>query len=229
MDDKEDNTDNSTIFNYRFKNIALLEEALTTPSFRMTSPDSKDNQRLEFLGDAVLGLLAADMLFREEKDCKEGELTVHRTHMVSTAALCAAANRHNLAERLRRNKGAGALEENSHSLADAVEAVLGAAWLDGGLDAARSIFDALELVSNAKKGKWRINPKGELLQLAQSLTPPRQPVYTTVSIGGKSHEPVFNVRADVAGLGSAEACARSRKEAEAEAALKLLEKIGLVK
>ena len=77
------------IFGYAFKNDALLEEALTTPSYRMTCPKAKDNQRLEFLGDAVLDFLAADQLFASCPGDSEGPLTVKRTHMVSSPALCA--------------------------------------------------------------------------------------------------------------------------------------------
>lgn len=211
------------IFGYRFSNPALLANALTTPAYRMIFPESRDNQRLEFLGDAVLGLLAADMLYREAPDEPEGGLTVRRCHMVSTAALCAAAERHNLAPLLRRNKGAKELKHNAHTLADAVEAILGAAWLDGGLDAARKIFAALGLEANAESGEWSANPKGELQKRSQALRPNRHPEYTTVSVAGSSHEPVFTVRVEVKDVGSAEASARSRKEAEAAAAAKFLE------
>ena len=71
------------ILGYRFTNASLLDEALTTPSFRMTSPGAHDNQRLEFLGDAVLGLLATDWLYAHNPASKEGELTGNRQHMVS--------------------------------------------------------------------------------------------------------------------------------------------------
>ena len=146
------------IFGYSFKNAALLEEALTTPSFKMSSPDAADNQRLEFLGDAVLGFIAAERLYGSLPDAPEGVLTVKRTHMGSSAALCAAAARHDLAPRLRRNKGAAPLPENSKTLADAVEAVIGAAFLDGGLGkphsrVRRAIFgNALKLLVGVYSG-----------------------------------------------------------------------------
>lgn len=211
------------ILGYTFANPALLGTALTTPAYRMMSPDSEDNQRLEFLGDAVLGLLAADALYRECPDTPEGGLTVRRCHMVSTGALCAAAQRHNLAPLLRRNKGAKELRPNSHTLADAVEAILGAVWLDGGLEAARRVFNKLGVEANAESGDWSANPKGELQKRSQALHPNCHPQYTTLSVGGSSHEPLFTVRVEVKGVGSAEGSARSRKEAEAVAASKLLE------
>ena len=81
------------IFGYKFKNPALLNIALTTPSRKMDNPSAKDNQRLEFLGDAVLGMLSAERVYHAYPNVKEGALTVKRTHMVSSAALCAAAAR----------------------------------------------------------------------------------------------------------------------------------------
>ena len=213
------------IFGYSFTNPALLEEALTTPSFRMTDPSAADNQRLEFLGDAVLGLLAAERLYAAFPKEAEGPLTVRRTHMVSSAALCEAAVRHDLIPRLRRNKGAAELPRNSKTLADAVEAVLGAAYLDGGFAAAQAVFEALDLSAGAKAGEWSGNPKGELQVRAQAMTPPRHPEYTLLGTAGKAHAPVFTVRVFVEGLGEATASAGNRKEAESLAASELLSKI----
>lgn len=210
------------IFGYTFADEALLEEALTTPSYRMDVPSAKDNQRLEFLGDAVLGMLSAERLYAEFPGEQEGSLTVRRTHMVSAAALCEAAARQGLAARLRRNKGAAELPRNAKTLADAVEAVIGAAYLDGGFVAAKRIFAALELDANAAADEWSGNPKGELQVKAQAMKPPRHPVYELLKTAGKAHEPVFTVRVTVDGLGSATASARSHKQAEALAAAQLL-------
>ena len=212
----------SEIFGYEFRSGALLDEALTTPSCRQSNPGVRDNQRLEFLGDAVLGLLAADELYVARPRDSEGSLTVSRAHMVSSAALCAAAARHGLAARLKRNKSAEPLPPNSKTLADAVEATIGAAYLDGGLPAAKAVFDALELADLAKEGEWAGNPKGELQVRAQAMTPPRHPAYSLVKTEGKAHEPVFTVEVSVEGLGTARASARSHKEAESRAAARLL-------
>ena len=210
------------IFGYEFKNEALLEEALTTPAYRMDVPDAKDNQRLEFLGDAVLGMLSAERLYAEFPKEQEGPLTVKRTHMVSAAALCEAAMRHGLRERLRRNRGAAELPPNSKTLADAVEAVIGAAYLDGGLEAARTVFDKLQLESGSDDAEWGGNPKGEVQMRAQAMKPPRHPEYELVASSGKAHDPVLTVRVTVDGVGTATASAHNRKEAEAMAAAKLL-------
>lgn len=207
---------------YDFRNPALLEEALTTPSYRMDFPAAHDNQRLEFLGDAVLGLMAAERLYGEFPKDAEGSLTVRRTQMVSSAALCAAAGRLDLAACLRRNHGAASLAPNAKTLADAVEAVIGAAYLDGGFAAAQQIFRALELSSEVAQVPWGGNPKGELQIRAQAMKPPRHPVYTLLATTGKAHEPIFTVRVAVEDLGEAIASARSHKEAEAKAAAELL-------
>lgn len=210
---------------YEFKNAALLERALTSPSCRMECPEVEDNQRLEFLGDAVFGLLSADAVFAAYPCEQEGSLTVRRTHLVSTAALIAAANRIGLGEFLKRNSGAGPLPGNAKMLADAVEAVMGAVWLDGGLESARAVFARLELPIGEKLNVWSANPKGHLQMLSQSMKPSRKPVYTIDSVEGPSHAPIVTVTVSVAGLGSATVTAKTQRQAEIEAASALLEKI----
>ena len=210
------------MFGYEFRDAALLETALTTPSYRMDRPEAADNQRLEFLGDAVLGLLSAERVFAEFPDDPEGPLTVRRTHMVSSAALCEVAARVGLAERLRRNRGAAELPKNAKTLADAIEAIIGAAYLDGGFAAAKTVFESLALNANAAEDEWSGNPKGELQVRAQAMKPPRDPEYELLKTEGKAHEPVFTVRVTVDGMGSATASARSHKQAESLAAAELL-------
>ena len=207
-----------------FRDEALLDEALTTPSCRMDRPSVADNQRLEFLGDAVIGFLAAESLYAAFPRDTEGSLTVKRTRMVSTAALCDAAERLGLAAHLKRNRAADPLPRDSKTLADAIEALVGAAYLDGGLDAAREVFAALSLShGGVDAGAWGGNPKGALQIRAQAMNPPRLPEYEVVGVAGKAHEPVFTVRVSVEGAGEAVASARSHKAAESLAAAKLLE------
>lgn len=207
---------------YSFKDESLLAEALTTPSCRMDDPHVHDNQRLEFLGDAVLGLMSAEQVFAEFPDEPEGALTVRRAHMVSSAALCEAAERVGLVGSLRRNRHAAALPSGSKTIADAVEAVIGAAYLDGGFEAAKRVFAALGISANAGRPEWTANPKGELQVRAQAMKPPRHPEYTLLKTEGPSHAPVFTVRVTVDGIGSAEASASTHKEAESRAASRLL-------
>lgn len=217
--------DSNAFLGHSFADANLLKEALTTPSCKMTSPDVRDNQRLEFLGDAVLGLLAADRIFSQNPDLGEGELTIERTHMVSTEALRAAAVRVGLEKHLVTNKGAKEGDIKAKALADAVEAVIGAAYIDGGLEAAKEVFNSLRLEENSVADDALANPKGALQVWAQALRPPLQPAYTLVSTEGPSHAPTFTVIAAVEGYGSATAKAPTRKDAEAAAAAILLERL----
>lgn len=210
------------LLGYDFKDEALAEQALTTPSCRIDSPSVQDNQRLEFLGDAVLGLLAAETLHQSFPSASEGALTIRRTHMVSTAALCDAAARLDFAARLKRNRGAHPMAANAKTIADAIEAVIGAAYLDGGLDAARVVFATLDLVSHAEDASLSANPKGELQQFTQAMKPPRLPEYAVLATEGTANDPVFTVRARVEGIGEVLATAHSRREAEVKAASSLL-------
>lgn len=208
---------------YGFKDPSLLEAALVTPACRMERPGIEDNQRLEFLGDAVFALLSADAVYAAYPREKEGKLTVRRTHLVSTGALTAAANRLGLGEFLKRNAGAQPLPPNAKALADAMEAVMGAVWLDGGLDAAKSVFGKLELPIDEKLNEWSDNPKGHLQVISQSMKPSRKPLYKVDSVKGPSHAPVVTVTVEVIGLGRATATAGSLRQAEAAAATALLE------
>lgn len=210
---------------YVFRDASLIEMALTSPSCRMEHPGIEDNQRLEFLGDAVFGILSAAAVFATYPEEQEGSLTVRRTHLVSTSALIAAAHRIGLGEFLKRNAGAGPLQKNAKMLADAVEAVMGAIWLDGGMEAAKSFFSRLELPIDEKLNVWSDNPKGHLQVLSQSLKPSRKPVYRVDSATGPSHAPTVTVTVSVQGLGSAAATACSQRKAEVAAAAALLEKI----
>lgn len=207
------------VFGYEFKNESLIEEALTTPSYRMIAPKAKDNQRLEFLGDAVLEAVVSEELFKAKSEAKEGELTVARAERVSTAALCKVALAEGLRSMLKQGPSAAPLADNSKVFADAVEAVIGAIYLDGGLEAVRTAILSFNPPPSIP------NPKGDLQIKAQAMTPPRHPVYTLIKTEGKAHDPRFTVKVEVEGLGEAVRAARTRKEAEASAALALLDRI----
>ena len=211
---------------YTFRDATLLERALTSPACKMSSPDMPDNQRLEFLGDAVLGLLAADALYAVHPDEPEGALTMRRARLVSGSMLAATAERMGLRKWLRRNVGAHELPVRAKALADALEAVMGAVWLDGGLQAAKKVFDGLGLPVNERLNDWSANPKGFLQMKAQALHPPRRPVYTVIDVTGPSHDPVVTVSVSVEGLGTAKAVAGSKTAAEVAAAASLLEGLG---
>lgn len=207
---------------YAFRDPSLLERALTTPACRMVHPEVEDNQRLEFLGDAVFGLLSADAVFAAYPADQEGALTVRRTHLVSGLALAEAAERIGLDRFLKRNAGAAPLPPHAKVFADAMEAVMGAVWLDGGLDAVRGVFAKLDLPIKDGLNEWGENPKGRLQVLAQARKPSRRPVYTIDSVSGPPHNPTVTVTVSVAGLGKATVTEHSQRRAEIKAAAALL-------
>ncbi|MBR4654237.1 MAG: ribonuclease III [Kiritimatiellae bacterium] len=215
-------TDLEETIGYEFRDLSLLDRALTTPACRMDRPECADNQRLEFLGDAVFGFLAADALYAMYPDEQEGPLTVRRTHLVSGATLAEAAERIGLRHHLHRNKGASELPPRAKPLSDAMEALMGAVWLDGGLDAARAVFARLAFPLDEQFNEWTANPKGCLLVKAQAFHPPRQPVYVVDSVKGPDHAPIVTVTVKVEGLGEATATALSKTAAETAAAAALL-------
>jgi ribonuclease-3 len=146
--------------------------------------------------------------------------------MVSSAALCSAVAETGFAGMLRLNRGAQVPPPKSKTIADALEAVIGAAYLDGGFEAARTIFENLRLAEKAAESGWSSNPKGELQVRTQALTPPRCPEYALVRVDGKAHKPLFTVKVQVEGVGEAVAQAGNRQEAESLAAAVLLKRIG---
>lgn len=216
---------------YRFKDRSVLETALTTPSYRADHAGEgvEDNQRLEFLGDAVFGLLAAQRLFESFADEDEGRLTVRRSGLASGRALAELARRIGLGAHLRigRKDEASGGRDKDKALTDAMEAVFGAAWCDGGLKAAQRVFHALvaEEPATASGNKWADNPKGELQELAQRRAWPDSPQYELAAMTGPSHEPLYAVTARVAGGHEATETGRTKRAAEAAAARALLARL----
>lgn len=204
-------------FPYTFKDYALLKTALTVPAPNRQEPD---NQRLEYLGDAVLELLISDALYRRYPDASEGVLTDMRLHLVSGRGLLArvpklgAAFREGL-ERFNQHKTWKPKAE-----VDAIEALIGAAWLDGGLPAAEVFFELLfseaDFQSVAHCTGVSDNPKGELQQFAQQHYQ-TEPVYTLLERSGPDHAPTFRASVTLAGH-TAEGTGATRKAAEAIAA-----------
>ncbi len=152
---------------FAFQDKSLLAEAFTHQSYANGRNDVADNQRLEFLGDAVLGLLCADKLYRALPGMDEGFLTVRRSHAVSGEALAEVARCTGLAPFMRFSPGVrdGAERSGTRTLAALVEAVFGAAWLDGGLDAVRGLFEKFllpRLDLSPGDGALHVDPRGEL-------------------------------------------------------------------
>lgn len=206
---------------YRFKKKALLETALTHPSYRYENAQAgADNQRLEFFGDAVLGLLAADVLMEQNPQAAEGELTKLKSGITSGLALASAARSIGLGGHLRLGKGEAASggADRDSNLEDALEALLGAVWLDGGLKAARKFFERNIFQTLKKAEPVMENPKGLLQEYAQKKGY-SVPDYRVVEESGPDHARRYGVEVSVStyayrGEGS------SRREAEKSAATK---------
>lgn len=219
---------------YTFRDKALLRIAMTNPSYRASHPElasEQDNQRLEFLGDAVFGLLTAEQLYCKYAEKKEGVLTQLRSHLASGAALAKLAKRISLGQYLILDKGEevrGGREKDKY-LTDAMEATFGAIWRDGGWDAVKRVYDHLRVGLEGEKVFQTLceeNPKGLLQQLAQRNHWTDSPQYVLVSQHGPSHAPSYTVRVEVSTGDSATATAQSKHAAESAAAMELLKKLG---
>ncbi len=221
------------LLKYRFRKIKLLDAALTSPSWRGRNPDcaGTDNQRLEFLGDAVFGLLAAEYVFETNPDLAEGELTLRVMHLANGRTLAALARSLKLDEYLLSiasdASGGGC---SDRELEDAVEALFGAVWRDGGFKAASALFRRLlTLIPAMPAERWHGNPKGALQELAQKHAWPDSPRYTLVESTGPDHNPAYTMRVSVQGGHHAQFTAGTKRAAEigaAEALIRLLKAEG---
>lgn len=206
---------------HRFTQPALLLRALTHRSF-----GAEHNERLEFLGDAVLSLAVSGQLYERFAGSDEGDLTRVRAHLVREDSLYRAALQLGLPPVLRLSEGearAGGAQRPS-ILADALEAVIGAAFLDGGFEVAAGIVRRLfgELIQGSEAGSWTKDPKTELQEWLQARRLP-VPTYQITSTRGQAHAQTFEVACEVPALGLKEAGeGRSRRQAEQEAARRML-------
>ncbi|MDQ6860509.1 MAG: ribonuclease III [Verrucomicrobiota bacterium] len=212
---------------HKFRNALLLAEAMTHPSLgHETQRHHFDNQRLEFLGDAVLQLIMTEHLYTLFPREAEGRLTKLRSRLVSREALKRHAQRLNLGKFLMMGRGEEACggRERTSTLADAFEALLGAVYLDTDLATARRFVLTLatEDLTQIEAEPIDINPKGHLQETLQAISP-RSPVYELISESGREHEKTFVVRVVWEGLQLAEGTGRSKKQAETAAALAALQ------
>ncbi len=215
------------VLEYTFTNPELLDEALTHPSLAYEAQGPKcDNQRLEFLGDSVIQLVLTDLLYEMFPAFDEGRLTKLRARLVSGNALHRFAKKMNLGDSIKMGKG----EETSggrqriSTLADAFEAVMGAIYLDGGLEAARKVLvkhcsDAVARIAESPEEK---NPKGELQEILQSISKDG-PIYEVEDETGPDHAKEFHVRVLWKGMGLGRGVGKSKKMGEIKAASNALE------
>lgn len=220
---------------HEFKDPALLERALTHASVgegggQADGRRPADNERLEFLGDRVLGLLVADRLTRDFPSADEGQLSARLHALVDKSACARVGERLGIGPALRLSAGETKTggRRKAGVIADAVEAVLAAVYRDGGLAAAKAMFDiawAEEFASPPAPALT--NPKSALQEWAQGLGRPL-PTYRVVERTGSDHAPTFVVEAAVVGFDPERQSGRSRQEAEKAAATALLKREGVI-
>ena len=217
------------VIGYRFQDAALLEAAFTHRSYANGRDDAEDNQRLEFLGDAVLDLLSAESLFKADDAADEGVLTARRSALVSGDALAEIAAKHGLAGFMRFADGVRDENELSgkRTAAALVEAVFGAVWLDGGIDAARSLFQRFfaDELDRRSRGEGIGDPRGRLQALAFRLGL-GAPVYEILSGEGDGRNFLFQARV-ACGEHAAVASGPSKRKAFAAAAEALLKQLAV--
>lgn len=207
---------------YRFHKIALLQEALTHPSIgHEKQRHHKDNQRLEFLGDAVLQLVATEYLYSHFPNEREGRLTKLRARLVSRDALKGHAEALDLGRHLLLGRGeeASGGRQRTSTLADAFEAVIGAIYLDSDFATARDfILRELETaLAQVIDKPVDVNPKGQLQETLQSIRM-EGPVYEVISATGPEHAKVFVVEVRWGAMSLGRGSGRSKQAAEIEAA-----------
>lgn len=212
---------------YEFKNKGLLEEALRHSSFvnEMHGAKPRDNERLEFLGDAVLNLAVGDLLMRKYPRLKEGELSRMRANLVNESSLAEIARSIHLGESILLGKGELNTRgrEKSSILADALEAVMAAVYLDGGFDVVHGLIEThfSPLLESAHIQSGRLDFKSQLQERAQ-MSGKLVPLYRVVGESGPDHDKTFTVQVSIANL-TAEGEGKSKKLAEQHAARNALE------
>ena len=214
------------LLDYEFRNLALLELALTHPSLMREDaakipPPPQHNQRLEYLGDAVIQLVLSRELYEKFPSAPEGLLTKARAEMVNRRTLAERGRHLCLGNYLRLSRGeeiSGGRQRTS-TLADTFEAVMGALFLDSGYEAAqacilrlfREAFGELQAIPNLD------NPKGELQELLQAQSP-EPPKYLLVTATGPDHDRVFECTVQHDGVELGRGSGKSKKAAESQAA-----------
>lgn len=218
-----------------FHDPRLLDRALTHASVGegvapQTSSAPRDNERLEFLGDRVLGLLVAERLHNDFPEADEGQLSSRLHALVDKHACGRVGAQLGIGDAVRlspgETKSGGRRKEGV--IADAVEAVLAAVYLDGGIDAARKVFDRVWADEIAKPPERSLtNPKSALQEWAQAQGRPL-PTYSIAGRTGSDHAPTFTVEVAVEGLEPLTALGRSRQDAEKAAAVAMLQREGVI-
>lgn len=215
------------VIGHQFRSQELLEQALTHPSVGHESHKHlADNQRLEYLGDAVLQLTLSHLLFTRFPREDEGFLTKARAHLAAMKSLAALARQIGLGQHLIMGRGeeANGGRDRDSTLSDAFEAIIGAIYLDAGLAKAedfvsKSYTAALCAIAS---GDWESNPKGQLQELIQSIST-EGPTYSIIHSSGPDHARSFTATVTWQGVHLGKGCGHSKKLAEVAAAQDALE------
>lgn len=206
---------------YQFTSPTLLLEAITHRSVSVRSNTTRiTNERLEFLGDAVLAVIVSADLIRRHPDDPEGHLSKRRTQLVNTQSLAAIGRTHQLGRWLKMGRGesmTGGAERES-LLANLVEAILGAAFLDGGLAAARSIYLTLSSSHTHPTALPTLTDHKSALQEFTAKHCKTNPIYRLDHVDGPDHAPIFTVSVIIGQMSVATGTGRKRKDAEKQAA-----------
>lgn len=209
---------------YVFDDPALLARALTHSS--LSSPTRGDNQRMEFLGDRVLGLVMAEAVLSADEDAKEGTLAPRFNALVRKETCADIARQIDLgaAMRLGKSEMSAGGRRRMALLGDAMEAVIAAVYVDGGFNAARDLVLRLWSARVESVEEDARDAKTALQEWAQARRMP-PPSYTEVARTGPDHAPVFRVRAEISNGQHAEAEAKAKRQAEQMAAKALLDRV----
>lgn len=211
---------------YAFRQPKLLTDALTHPSADLSRGQASSYERLEFLGDRVVGLVVADMLYNQFPDETEGHLARRQAALVRRELLARVARTLGIDRALTLSKGEdeGGGRSNPTVIADACEAVLGAVFLDGGLEPAAAIIRTHWEPLIAEAGAPPRDAKTALQEWAQGRGLPL-PVYAVLAQHGRAHDPMFHISVSVEGEKAAEGRGTSKRAAEQAAATALLERL----
>ncbi|WP_367715266.1 ribonuclease III [Nitratireductor sp. GISD-1A_MAKvit] len=208
---------------FAFSNAALVEEAMTHASAR--GRDGADYQRLEFLGDRVLGLAVAELLYESFPEASEGELSVRLNALVNADTLAEIADDLEIGSLIRMGSDlrAAASRKRANLRADVMEALIAVVFIEGGIDAARSFVRNHWGARARAEGADRRDPKTALQEWAHQVAGVT-PSYRVEDRTGPDHDPVFSVAVEVEGYETARGKGRSKREAEQTAATAMLER-----
>lgn len=214
------------ILNYEFRNEKLLEEALTHPSLSYKQKQKFNYERLEILGDAVLSLIIVEYLLEQHKSEKEGSIAKRRAALVCTKCLAKIARKLDIGSHISMSHGEekDGGRENDHNLENAVESLIGALYLDGGIEVAKGfILEHWSSLESSFKEAPK-DAKSRLQEWTQKVYK-ALPRYVVLNKTGMAHNPEFHVQVRIKNTPHLEATGKSKQDAERRVAVKMLKYI----